>query len=119
MASSLSLKRSTFEDIPAETETKVDDFSKGPFSLLFESVNQHTQILVTCRNNRKILGRLKAFDRHMNLIMESATEFWTENPKKGKGLKKAKAGTQKRLLPKLFVRGDSVILVIRNPHANG
>jgi small nuclear ribonucleoprotein (snRNP)-like protein len=41
------------------------------------------QVLVNLRSNRKLLGRIKAFDRHMNLVMENVKEIWTEFPKKG------------------------------------
>ena len=49
------------EVVPEET------FHEGPLSLLKESVKSNSQILVYCRNNRKILGRIRAFDRHMNM----------------------------------------------------
>lgn len=31
-----------------------------------------------CRNNRKLLARVKAFDRHCNMILENVREMWTE-----------------------------------------
>ena len=30
------------------------------------------------RNNRKLLARVKAFDRHCNMILENVREMWTE-----------------------------------------
>ena len=36
------------------------------------------QVLINCRNNRKLLGRVKAFDRHCNMILENVKEMWTE-----------------------------------------
>ena len=50
----------------------------------------------------------------MNMILENACEIWTEMPKKGKG-KRAKPVNRERYLSKLFLRGDSVIVVIKNP----
>ena len=38
----------------------------------------HWQVLINCRNNRKLLGRVKAFDRHCNMVMENVKEMWTE-----------------------------------------
>ena len=38
----------------------------------------HAQVLINCRNNRKLLGRVKAFDRHCNMILENVKEMWTE-----------------------------------------
>ena len=37
------------------------------------------------RNNKKLLGRVKAFDRHCNMVLEGVKEMWTELPKTGKG----------------------------------
>ena len=91
-----------------------DTINSGPLSLLTKAVKTNSQILVSLRNNRKILARIKAFDRHMNMILENACEIWTEMPKKGKG-KRAKPVNRERYLSKLFLRGDSVILVIKNP----
>ncbi|GAB5037720.1 small nuclear ribonucleoprotein sm d2 [Nannochloropsis oceanica] len=96
-------------------EEGVEDFSKGPLSVLWHSVKNNTQVLVNVRNNHKLLGRVKAFDRHCNLLLENVKEMWTEVPKSGKG-KKAKPQNKERYISKLFLRGDSVILVLRNPN---
>ena len=49
------------------------------------SVNIFPQVLINCRNNKKLLGRVKAFDRHCNMVLEGVKEMWTELPKTGKG----------------------------------
>jgi len=67
----------------------------------------HTQVLISCRNNRKLLARVKAFDRHCNMVLENVKEMWTE---KGKG--NAKGVNKDRFISKMFLRGDSVILVL-------
>ncbi|KAF9187851.1 Small nuclear ribonucleoprotein Sm D2 [Mortierella polycephala] len=90
-----------------------EEFNTGPLSVLQQSVKNHTQILISCRNNRKLLARVKAFDRHCNMVLENVKEMWTEVPKAGKG-KKAKPVNKERFISKLFLRGDSVILVLRN-----
>lgn len=64
------------------------------------------------RNNRRLHGRVKAFDRHCNLVMEDVKEFWSEVPK-GSGNKQPVH--RDRNLGKLFVRGDSVVIVVKNP----
>ena len=30
-------------------------------------MSPHSRVLINCRNNRKLLGRVKAFDRHCNM----------------------------------------------------
>ncbi len=39
------------------------------------------QVLINCRNNKKLLCRVKAFDRHCNMVLENVKEMWTETPK--------------------------------------
>ena len=94
-----------------------EEFQTGPLSVLTQSVRQNTQVLINCRNNRKLLARVKAFDRHFNMVLENVKEMWTEVPKTGKGKSKSKPVNKDRYIAKLFLRGDSVILVLRNPAA--
>lgn len=92
-----------------------EEFQTGPLSVLTQSVRNNTQVLINCRNNRKLLARVKAFDRHFNMVLENVKEMWTEVPKTGKGKAKSKPVNKDRFIAKMFLRGDSVILVLRNP----
>ncbi|XP_022916070.1 probable small nuclear ribonucleoprotein Sm D2 [Onthophagus taurus] len=99
------------------TELKLEpELEVGPLSILKQSVLNHTQVLINCRNNKKILGRVKTFDRHMNMILENVREMWKEDHRKGKGLCK-KPVARDRFISKMFLRGDSVIIVVKNPLA--
>ena len=100
------------EDLRKKEE---EEFQTGPLSVLTQSVRNNTQVLVNCRNNRKLLARVKAFDRHFNMVLENVKEMWTEAPKTGKGKSKSKPVNKDRFISKMFLRGDSVILVLRNP----
>ena len=74
-----------------ERKIQEEHFDTGPFSMLLASVRTNEQVLISCRNNRKVLGRLKAFDRHLNMILEDVCETWLERPsgsKKGKPIPK-------------------------------
>ncbi|KAG6507264.1 hypothetical protein ZIOFF_032606 [Zingiber officinale] len=107
-------KRNSMED---ETNAKKEEeeFNTGPLSVLMMSVKNNTQVLINCRNNKKLLGRVRAFDRHCNMVLENVREMWTEVPKTGKGKKKALPVNKDRFISKMFLRGDSVIIVLRNP----
>ncbi|CAJ0568409.1 unnamed protein product, partial [Mesorhabditis spiculigera] len=98
-------------------EQEEREFTVGPLSVLTNSVKNNSQVLINCRNNKKLLGRVKAFDRHCNMVLENVKEMWTELPKSGKGKKKAKPVARDRFISKMFLRGDSVILVLKNPLA--
>jgi len=93
-----------------ENEEK-DMVSDGPLSVLMHSVKTGSQALISLRNNHKLLARIKAFDRHCNMVLEDVLEMWTESTKKGQGLAK------ERKISKLFLRGDCVVLVVKNPQA--
>ncbi|KAI9619441.1 hypothetical protein H4Q26_014203 [Puccinia striiformis f. sp. tritici PST-130] len=86
------------------------EIATGPLSVLQSSVKNHTQILIALRNNRKLLARVKAFDRHSNMVLINVKEMWTELPK-GKNKKPV---NKDRFISKMFLRGDSVILVLRH-----
>src|ERR1700753_909087 len=65
------------------------EFTHGALSILQTAVRSHTQVLISCRNNRKLLARVKAFDRHCNMVLENVKEMWTEKGKGGaKGVNK-------------------------------
>ena len=90
-----------------------ETFNVGPFSLLTKSVKANNEILIALRNNKKLLGKVKAFDRHMNMVLQNVQEVWIEMPRKGKS---GKPITKNRYIPKMFLRGDSVIYILKNPN---
>lgn len=47
-----------------------EEFNTGPLSVLTQSVKNNTQVLINCRNNKKLLGRVKAFDRLESTILK-------------------------------------------------
>ena len=95
-------------------KTEEEMINEGPLSLLKEAVRTNSQILIYCRNNRKLLGRIRAFDRHMNIILEAVCEIWSEMMK-GKN-KQHKLRNRERFISKMFLRGDSIILIVKNPN---
>ena len=88
-----------------------DDSEKGPLSMLGTAVKANSQVLINCRNNRKLLGRVKAFDRHLNLVLENVKEICIDRKKSG-----SQAKCNERFISKLFLRGDSIILILKNPN---
>ena len=94
----------------AETPESAENFSTGPLSLLYDSVKSNTPVLINIRNNHKLLCRIKAFDRHCNLVLEDVKEMWTERV-----AGKKKVVNRDRFVSKMFLRGDSVILVLKDP----
>jgi small nuclear ribonucleoprotein (snRNP)-like protein len=60
------------------------------------------QVLISIRNNRKLLARVKAFDRHCNMVLENVKEMWTETPRLANG-KKGRPVNKDRFISKMYV----------------
>jgi hypothetical protein len=50
-------------------------------------------------------------------LLEDVKEMWTETSKGGKGKQRGTAVNKDRYVSKMFLRGDSVILIVSNPAA--
>jgi small nuclear ribonucleoprotein D2 len=83
------------------------ELTTGPLSILQTAVRSRTQVLISCRNNRKILARVKAFDRHCNMVLENAKEMWTETPRLANGAAGRKVNKD-RFISKLYVTRPSL-----------
>ncbi|MBW2966852.1 small nuclear ribonucleoprotein [Candidatus Woesearchaeota archaeon] len=66
-----------------------------PLDALNNSRNK--RVIVELKNGTQILGMLKAFDIHINTVLEDAEE--------------RKDGELKRKLGQVFLRGDTIILI--------
>ena len=69
---------------------------KRPFDLLNSSVGK--KVLVGMKGNREALGKMLAFDIHMNIVLEDAE------------LKEVENGEVKvKNMKSIFIRGDSLV----------
>jgi small nuclear ribonucleoprotein D2 len=78
----------------------------SPFSLLAETIAFDRPIIIFTRNNKKLFGYMRAFDKHMNLALENVREIWSVHHKKYGIL------YHERYISKLILRGDSIILLL-------
>ena len=58
---------------------------------------RNKKVILELKNNKQIIGKLKAFDVHINTVLEDAEEH--------------NDGQMVRKLGTLFVRGDTIILI--------
>ncbi|XP_054938491.1 small nuclear ribonucleoprotein Sm D2-like [Physeter macrocephalus] len=92
------------EMTPEELQKREEEeFNMGPLPMLTQSVKNDTQALINCCN-KKLLGRVKAFDRHHNTVLEKVKEVWTEVPKNGRS-KKSKPVNKDRYISKMVLCG--------------
>jgi len=92
-----------------EEDEEEEEFSTGPLRILSDAMKNNSQILINCCKKKRLLGRVKAFDRHCNMVLEGVKEMWTEDAPKTKiGDEKTKpvVVTKIRLISKMFLRGD-------------
>lgn len=61
------------------------------------NAGRNKNVIIELKNGKQLLGKLKAFDIHINVVLENAEE--REN------------GEIKRKLGNVFVRGDTIILI--------
>uniref|UniRef100_A0A8C9BQT2 Small nuclear ribonucleoprotein Sm D2 n=1 Tax=Phocoena sinus TaxID=42100 RepID=A0A8C9BQT2_PHOSS len=112
------LNKSKGEMTPEELQKREEEeFNMGPLPVLTQSVKNNTQVLINC-HNKKLLGRVKAFDRHRNMVLEKVKEVWTEVPKNGRS-KKSKPVNKHHYISKMVLCGDSVIVVLWNSDTAG
>lgn len=86
-------------------------FLHGPMSLINQAQKENTPVIISCRNNHKLVGKIRAFDRHCNLVLENVKELWTETVKNE--FNQTKSVSRERFISKLFLRGDSVIIILK------
>ena len=55
------------------------------------------RVIVELKNGNQLLGNLKAFDIHINVVLENAEE--------------REKGERKRQLGVIFIRGDTIIFI--------
>ena len=65
----------------------------------FDSLNKSKdkRVIVELKNGKRYVGNLKAFDTHINVVVEEAEEWYQEELKR-------KVGT-------VFIRGDTITII--------
>ncbi|CRG98883.1 U6 snRNA-associated Sm-like protein LSm3, putative [Plasmodium relictum] len=72
----------------------------------FIRLNMEEEIFLKCKGDREIIGKLDAYDNHLNMILSNARETYSVKENDQECIKKVE-----RNLDMVFVRGDSIILV--------
>jgi len=86
------------------SSSAIDD----PLGLIRLSIDE--RVYIKLRNDRELVGRLHAFDQHLNMILGDVEETLTTMTIDEDTYEELYKH-QKRHIPMLFVRGDGVILV--------
>nr|AAK68737.1 small nuclear ribonucleoprotein-like protein [Arabidopsis thaliana] len=79
------------EEDTNQGKTEEEEFNTGPLSVLMMSVKNNTQVLINCRNNRKLLGRVR-------LLTGTATWFLKMSEKCGLRFRKPEKERRKLFL---------------------
>jgi small nuclear ribonucleoprotein (snRNP)-like protein len=81
--------------------------------MLSKLSKSNSLILISLRNNHKIVCRLKKYDKHFNLIVYDAT-IYRKIKSKNRGIKKREEGYESEVVMKdneIYIRGDTVIYI--------
>ena len=79
-----------------------------PLDLIRLAIDE--KIVVKCRGERELRGRLHAFDQHLNMVLGDGEETVTSR-EIDEETEEEMVRSSKREIDMLFVRGDIVILV--------
>ena len=72
-----------------------NNYEARPLDALNNARNK--RVLVELKNNKQFVGKLKAFDIHVNIVLEDAEERID--------------GEVKRKLGLVFLRGDTIVMI--------
>lgn len=73
----------------------MEDNSARPLDALNAARNKN--VMVDLKNNFRYIGKLKAFDIHVNVVLDDADEYHN--------------GELKRKLGTVFIRGDTITII--------
>lgn len=73
----------------------MEDNSSRPLDTL--SMSRNKTIMVDLKNGYRYVGKLRAFDIHINIVLEDADEYQN--------------GELKRKLGTIFIRGDTITII--------
>ncbi|SGZ39245.1 related to small nuclear ribonucleoprotein chain D2 [Hanseniaspora guilliermondii] len=88
----------------------ISNLLEGPLKLLCEAVEENRNVIISLRNNHKMYAKVKAFDKHCNMLIYDIKELWTEKNWKDKTHK-----SQERYIAQSFLRGDNIIMIVKCP----
>ncbi len=81
--------------IDGGTKVVESNFESRPLDALNSARNK--RVIVELKNNKQFVGKLKAFDIHVNVVLDEAEE-------RADGEAKRKLGT-------IFLRGDMIVMI--------
>lgn len=90
----------------SSTQHKKDeiDLKGGPFSVLNSAMETRSQVIVRCRFDKMLIGYVRAFDKHFNLLLTNVQEV-SDSQEEGE--------TKHRTFNSVVLRGDSVVYVLK------
>lgn len=88
----------------------ISNLLTGPLKLLCEAVEEDKEIILSLRNNHKMYCKIKAFDKHCNILIYNVKEVWTV-----KSWESKTHVTKERYISQAFLRGDNIIMIVKCP----
>jgi small nuclear ribonucleoprotein (snRNP)-like protein len=98
-------KKSTTASSSTQHKKEEIDLKGGPFSVLQTAMDTNTQVIVRCRFDKMLIGYVRAFDKHFNLLLTQVQEVSNSHDGEGE--------TKHRTFNSVVLRGDSVVYVLK------
>ena len=90
-----------------------EDFYTGPLGILTRAVKNNSLVLINCRDNKILLGRVRAFDQGCNMDLEEVREMWVRLPKAETKGETIAPLYKDRIIPRLLLGGESIISILK------
>ena len=96
-------------------EEKKKTPNKNKIRSIKSRITRNKRVIVELKNGKQYIGKLNAFDIHINVVLEDAEEYIEEIVEKEVDGKKVSVKTgnrvMKRKLGVIFLRGDTIIII--------
>mmetsp|Transcript_17470 Transcript_17470/g.39560 ORF Transcript_17470/g.39560 Transcript_17470/m.39560 type:complete len:83 (-) Transcript_17470:8-256(-) len=78
-----------------------------PYDFLTASIKNNKNVMLVLRNNKRIIGKVVNYDKHLNLLLDNVIEIKFNAEKFSDSIK-----IKSQFMSKVFLRGDNIVLIL-------
>ena len=86
-----------------------EELSTGRLGILMRALENNSQVLINCRDDRMLLDRVRAFDKRCNMSLKGVTEMWVRVPDMETKGEPATPLYRDRFVPRMLLEGEYIL----------